>query len=162
MSLGPFAVDILAIVEIEHFLGDLTTTHTRGFYIAPAFLLLAALIPGAWIIKELGLRLPQPKTGEITRASTLFDGLLGPLSTLALLVSFITTLESANYSYEVAAFALAVWAIRLYPPVLAAVTIYRLYVERRVLPSLQAWCDREKIPVKNDLSKTLEAIRPNP
>jgi hypothetical protein len=169
MSLGPFAVDLLAIVEIEHFLGDLTTrttgaANTRGFYIAPVFLLLAglltALIPGAWIINELGLRLANPKTGEITRASAVFDGILGPLGTIALLVSFITTLESANYSYEAAAFALAVWAVRLFPPVLAAVTVYRLIVEPRVLPSLQEWCNQQKILVKQDLPQTLEAIRP--
>ena len=30
------------------------------------------------------------------------------------------------------------------------------------MPTLQAWFDRENIPVKNHLSKTLEAIRPNP
>lgn len=162
MSLGPFSVDILAIVELEHFLGDLST-RTRGFYIAPILLLLAgiitALIPGAWLINELGLRLLIPKTGESIRASALFDGFLGPLSTVALLVSFITTLEGANYSYEAAVFALAVWAIRLFPPVLAAVTIYRLYVEPKVLPSLETWCDQENIPVKKDLPKELEAIR---
>ena len=168
MSLGPFAVDLLAIVEIEHFLGDLTTrtnTTGRGFYIAPLFLLLAALItaliPGAWIINELGLRLANPKTGEIIRASSVFDGILGPLGTLALLVSFITTLQSANYSYETASFALAAWAIRLYPPVLAAVTVYRLYVEPRALPSLEEWCNQQNIPVKQDLAKTLETIRPS-
>jgi hypothetical protein len=165
MSLGPFGLDMLAIVEVEHFFGNLSTG-TRGFYISPVLLLVAgivtALIPGAWIINKLGLRLLNPKTGEIIRAGAVYDGYLGPLSTLALLVSFITTLESANYSYEAAAFALGVWALRLFPPLLAAVTIYRLYVEPKVLPSLQSWCDRENIPVKNDLSTTLETIRPLP
>jgi hypothetical protein len=162
MSLGPFAIDILAIVEVEHFLGELST-RTRGFYVAPVLLLLAgiitALIPGAWIISELGLRLLIPKTGEVLRASALFDGFLGPLSAVALLVSFITTLAGANYSYETAAFALAVWAVRLFPPVLAAVTIYRMYVEPKVLPSLEAWCDQENIPVNKDLPRNLESMR---
>lgn len=167
MSLGPFAVNLLAIVEIEHFLGDLSSKATsRGFYVAPFLLVLAALItaliPGAWIINELGLRLLNPKTGEIIRANAVFDGLLGPLGTLALLVSFITTLQGANYSYETAAFTLAAWSLRLYPPVLAAVTLYRLYVEPRVLPGLEEWCQQQNIPVEPDLTTTLETIRPHP
>jgi hypothetical protein len=168
MSVGPFAIDILAIVEIEHFFGNLNTraVTTRSFYVAPILLVLAgiitALIPAAWIINELGIRHLNPETGEVSRASAIFDGLLGPASAAALLVSFITTLSGANYSYEEAIFALAVWAIRLYPPVLAAVSIYRIVIEPRVLPSLQLWCDQANIPIKNDLPRTLEAMRPNP
>ena len=129
---------------------------------SPALVLLAALItalvPGAWLLSELGLRLLNPKKGEVIRASAIFDGLLGPVSAVALLVSFITTLEGANYSYEAATFALAVWVLRLFPPVLAAVSVYRLLVEPRVLPSLVLWCERENIPVRMDLSQALETI----
>ena len=81
------------------------------------------------------------------------------MSAVALLVSFITSLESASYSYEAATFVLGVWALRLFPPVLAAVTVYRVLVEPRVLPVLQAWCDKEGITIKQNLAETLEAIR---
>jgi len=38
MSLGPFGLDLLAIVEVEHYFGNLSTG-TRGFYISPVLLL---------------------------------------------------------------------------------------------------------------------------
>ena len=54
MSLGPFAIDMLAIVEIEHFFGNLTLTPTgRGFFVAPILLVLAGVITA--MIPEHGL-----------------------------------------------------------------------------------------------------------
>lgn len=167
MCLGPFAVDMLAIVEIEYFFGNLTQiANPRGFFVAPALLLLAgfltALIPGAWLVDTLDIRLVNPKRGEVTRAAALFEGVLGPLGTVALLVSFITTLHEANYSYEQGLFVLGVWAVRLFPPILAAVSVFRVVVEPNVLPSLKTWCDRSGIPVRTDLSAALENVRTQP
>jgi len=163
MSLAPFAVDMLAIVEVEYYLGNLTRRASIGsIFVAPSLLLLAgiitAVIPGAWLVNELGLRLLNPSKGEVLRASQLFDGVLGPLSAVALLVSFVTTLDSAHFSYEEGAFALGVWAVRLFPPVLIAVSFYRLYIEPRVLPKLEAWCETRGFSVREELSKVLETM----
>jgi hypothetical protein len=163
MSLAPFAVDMLAIVEIEYFLGNLSSRALTGsFFVAPTCLLLAgvitALIPGAWLVNEIGLRLLNPSKGEVVRASALFDSFLGPISAVALLVSFVTTLQSAHFSYEEGAFALGVWAVRLFPPVLIAVSIYRLYIEPRVIPKLEIWCERQGFIIREDLSKVLESM----
>jgi hypothetical protein len=167
MSLAPFAVDMLAIVEIEYYLGNLTRRALTGsFFVAPTFLLLAgaitAVIPGAWLVNELGLRLLNPAKGEVLRASGLFDSFLGPLSAVALLVSFVTTLQSAHFSYAEGAFALGVWAVRLFPPVLIAVSVYRLFIEPRVIPKLEIWCQTKGIVVRDDLSKVLETISQGP
>jgi hypothetical protein len=167
MSLAPFAVDMLAIVEIEYYLGNLSSRASIGsIAVAPTLLLLAAaitaIIPGAWLVNELGLRLLNPAKGEVVRASGLFDSFLGPLSVVALLVSFVTTLQSAHFSYEEGAFALGVWAVRLFPPVLIAVSVYRLFIEPRVIPKLEAWCDTRGIVVREDLSKVLETISQGP
>jgi hypothetical protein len=163
MSLAPFAVDILAIVEIEYYLGNLSSRASTGsIIVAPTLLLLAAaitaVIPGAWLVNELGLRLLNPAKAEVLPASALFDSFLGPLSALALLVSFVTTLQSAHFSYEEGAFALGVWAVRLFPPVLIAVSVYRLFIEPRVFPKLEIWCETKGIVVRQDLPKVLETI----
>lgn len=167
MALGPFAVDMLAIVNVEYYFTNLHQSAARGsVIISPLLLLLAAaittFIPGAWLVGQLGLRLLKPKRGEVVSASAIFDGALGPLSAVALLVSFVTTLQSASFSYEAGAFALGVWALRLFPPVLVAVSLYRFWIEPRVLPDLEAWLDHQGIGVRKDLAGTLEALRGAP
>ena len=164
MALGPFAVDMLAIVNIEYYLTNLHQSAARGsIYVSPLLLLMAAgittLVSGAWLVRELGLRVLNPKRGEATSAAALVDGVLGPLSAIAPMVSFVTTLQSASFSYEVGTFALGVWALRLFPPVLVAVSVYRMQVEPRVLPELVAWCESQGIPFRNDLGQSLEALR---
>ncbi len=52
--------------------------------------------------------------------------------------------------------------MRLFPPVLIAVSVYRLYVEPRVIPKLEIWCEAKGIVVRDDLSKVLEAISQGP
>lgn len=167
MALGPFALDMLAIVEIEYFLGTLGPGEAvRGLFVAPALLLLAglitALVAGPWLVDALDVRLVQSKRGEVTRVAAVYEGLLGPVGAAALLVSFITTLHEANYSYEQGLFTLAVWAVRLFPPILAAVSIYRVMVEPRRLPGLRGWCDREGIPIRAGLAATLDTVRAGP
>ena len=167
MALGPFALDMLAIVNVEYYFTNLHLSAVRGsIYVSPLLLLMAAaitvLLPGAWLVRELGLRVLNPKRGEVAQASALFDGALGPLSALALMVSFVTTLQSASFSYEVGAFALGVWALRLFPPVLVAVSVYRMVVEPRVLPKLVSWSEIQGIPFRSDLDQTLETLRKKP
>ncbi len=53
------------------------------------------------------------------------------------------------------------WAVRLFPPVLAAVSVYRVVVQPDVLPSLEHWCEAEGIPVKESLAE-LSQMKPLP
>ena len=167
MALGPFAVDMLAIVNVEYYFTNLHQSAARGsIYVSPLLLLMAAgitaFVPGAWLVSQLGLRLSRPKRGEVASASAIFDGLLGPLSAIALMISFVTTLQSASFSYEAGAFALGVWGLRLFPQVLAAVSLYRIWIEPRVLPDLEVWCDRRGIDVRRDLAEKLEELKKGP
>ena len=53
-------------------------------------------------------------------------------------------------------FLLTIWAVRLFPPVLGAVCVYRLWVEPRILPSLEAWCSTEAIQVRSSLPEIMD------
>jgi hypothetical protein len=166
MSLGPFALDLLVISEVTYFvsLPDVRLLG-RGLVAIPALFVLAglltALVPGAWLLGALDIRLVNPSKGEVVRTAELFESVLGPVGAIALLASFITTLHAVNYSYEQGLVGLGEWAVRLFPPVLLAVSVYRLVVEPDVLPSLEAWCEREGIPVQDSLSDVLSELRPS-
>lgn len=163
-SLGPFAINLVVIAEIEYFLSTPNATlFTRSLFAIPFLLLagvLTSLMPGAWLVDALDLRLVNPSKGEVVREAALFEGLLGPIGALALLVSFVTLAHTVGDSYEQGVILLAVWAARMFPPVLAAVSVYRILIEPDVLPSLQAWSAREGIEVKPSLREALRALGP--
>ena len=163
-SLGPFAIDLLVISEIEYYLsGADVSAFTRGLFSIP-FLLVAgvvtSLLPGGWLVDALDLRLVNPSRGEVVREAALFEGLLGPIGALALLVSFVTLAHSVGDSYEAGVVLLAPWAARMFPPVLAAVSVYRIIIEPDVLPTLRAWASREGIEVKSSLAEALRTLEP--
>lgn len=164
MALGPFAIDLLVITEVEYFFSapDVSALG-RGLVTVPALLILAglitAIIPGPWLVDALGIRLVNPKKGEAVRAAALLDGMLGPIAAVALLASFVTTPHQVNYSYEQGILSLGEWAVRLFPPVLAAVSIFRIVVEPDVMPRLEGWCEREGIEVRTSLAQALSSMQ---
>ncbi|MDD1743924.1 MAG: hypothetical protein LUO85_04780, partial [Methanomassiliicoccales archaeon] len=165
MALGPFAIDLLVITEVEYFFSTPDVSALgRGLITVPALLILAgfitAIIPGPWLVDALGIRFVNPSKGEAVRAAALVDGILGPIAAIALLVSFVTTLHQADYSYEQGILSLGEWAVRLFPPVLAAVSIFRIVVEPDVMPSLEDWCKKEGIEVRTSLAEALSKLRP--
>ncbi len=165
-SLGPFSIDLLVIAEIEYFLsGTDVAVFTRGLFAIP-FLLLAGLVtslmPGPWLADALDLRLVDPHKGEVVREAAIFEGLLGPIGALALLVSFVTLAHTVGDSYEQGIILLALWAVRMVPAVLLAASIYRIAVEPDVLPSLAAWAEREGIEVRPGVEQVLESLRSPP
>jgi hypothetical protein len=48
------------------------------------------------------------------------------------------------------------------PPILIEVSVYRLYVEQRVIPKSEVWCERQGFSIREDLSKVLESISEGP
>ena len=82
------------------------------------------------------------------------------IGTLALLVSFVTLAHSVGDSYEEGVVLLGLWAARMFPPVLAAVSVYRIVIEPDVLPGLRAWADREGIPLSPGVESALKGLRP--
>ncbi len=165
-ALSPFAVDLLVISEIEYFLSSVdTNTFTRNLFSIP-FLLLAgivtSLLPGPWLVDALDLRLVNPAKAELVREASVFEGLLGPLGALALLVSFVTLAHTVGDSYTQGLVVLGLWAARMFPAVLVAVSAYGLMVEPRVLPRLAAWFEANGVPVVPSVDGALESLRAAP
>ncbi|HKW43245.1 MAG TPA: hypothetical protein VJP06_03570 [Thermoplasmata archaeon] len=163
LAIGPFAIDLLVMSELLYLLGPTEVRDLRfGLLAFPLLLFLAglvtSLIPGAWLLDALEIRVVVPKRAEVVRAAELFERILGPLGAAALLASFVTLLHTSGYSYEAGIFLLGIWAVRLFPPVLGAVCVYRLIVEPRVLPSLAAWCAKEGIAVRAALPTSLREL----
>ncbi len=165
-SVGPLAIDLLVIAEIEYFLGAPdVNVFSRGLFSVPFLFLagiLTSLMPGPWLVDALDLRLVNPSKGEVVREAALFEGLLGPIGALALLVSFVTLAHSVGDSYQQGTVLMALWAVRMFPAVLAAVSVYRMYVEPDVLPQLVAWAKGQGIPEVTALPQVLEELRPLP
>lgn len=163
-ALGPFAIDLVVIAEIEYYIsGADVGGFTRALFSIPLLFLaglVTSLLPGAWLVDALGLRLVNPSKGELVREASLFEGILGPLGALALLVSFVTLAHSVGDSYEAGVVLLALWAARMFPPVLAAVSVYRILIEPDVRPGLEAWADREGIPVMARVEQVLQGLAP--
>ncbi len=165
-SLSPLAIDLLVISEIEYWLSSAdASTFTRNLFSIP-FLLLAgivtSLLPGPWLVDALDLRLVNPGKGEVVREASVFEGLLGPLGALALLVSFVTLAHTVGDSYTQGLVILGLWACRMFPAVLVAVSVYRIAVEPDVIPSLVAWSEKSGIPTVTSLEGVLEGLRPVP
>ena len=74
---------------------------------------------------------------------------------VALLAGFVTLLNAYVGSYERALVDLGLWAVRLFPAVFGAVSVYRLVVEPQVLPSLVAWCAKQGIETRTALPNVL-------
>ncbi|HYM39923.1 MAG TPA: hypothetical protein VEY12_07250 [Thermoplasmata archaeon] len=163
-ALGPFAINLVVISEIEYYLsGAEAITFNRVLFSIPLLLLagvVTSLLPGGWLVDALDLRLVNPAKGEIVREAAVFEGLLGPIGALALLVSFVTLAHSVGDSYEAGIVLLALWAARMFPPVLAAVSVYRILIEPDVLPGLRAWAEREGLPVTPSVESALAGLRP--
>lgn len=160
LAIGPFAIDLFVMSELLYLLGPTEVRDLRfGLLAFPLLLLLAglltSLVPGAWLLDALEVRLVATERGEVVRAAELFERILGPIGAVALLASFVTILHTSGYSYESGVFLLAIWAVRLFPPVLGSVCFYRLVVEPRILPSLEAWCAKEGIAVRSSLPGVL-------
>jgi hypothetical protein len=167
LALGPFALDLLVISELTYLVSAQGAADlARGRVLIPSLFLLAGLltafVPGHWLLDALDVRLISPKRGEVTRASALFERFFGPVGAVALLAAFVTMLHSVNYSYEQGLVSLADWALRLFPPVIAAVAFYRVVMEPRILPSLERWCESEGILLMPSLDAVLESVRPRP
>lgn len=163
-SVGPFAIDLLVITELTYFISTPDAQRLgEGLVAIPALLLLAglvtALLPGGWLLDDLDLRLVAPRKGQVVRVAELYERFLGPISAVALLASFVTVLHSVNESYEQALVSLLEWGLLLFPPVLAAVAVFRLVVMPDVRPGLEAWSDRAGIGVTRSLGDVLEALR---
>ncbi len=165
-ALGPFAIDLVVIAEIEYYLsGANESVFARALFSIPLLFLagvVTSLMPGGWLVDALDLRLVNPSNGEVVREAALFEGILGPIGALALLVSFVTLAHSVGDSYEAGVVLLALWAARMFPPVLVAVSVYRVMVEPDVLPSLRTWADREGIPVTPAVEPALRSLAPRP
>ncbi len=163
-ALGPFAIDLVVIAEIEYYLsGANESTFARALFSIPLLFLagvVTSLLPGGWLVDALDLRLVTPSRGEVVREAALFEGILGPIGALALLVSFVTLAHSVGDSYEAGVVLLSLWAARMFPPVLAAVSVYRILIEPDVLPSLRTWADREGILVTSAVEPALRALAP--
>jgi hypothetical protein len=166
MALGPLAIDLMVISEIVYFLSDADArTFGPKLFTVPLLLLaavLTSLLPGPWLAGALDLRLVTPRRGEIVREASLFEGLLGPLAALALLVSFVTTAHAEGDSYTQGVVILGLWATRMFPAVLVSVTVYRIVVEPDVLPSLEAWAAKQGIETMPGLPAVLERLHPMP
>ncbi|TLZ55125.1 MAG: hypothetical protein E6K15_08470 [Methanobacteriota archaeon] len=163
LAVGPFAIDLFVMSEILYLFGPAEVQDLRfGLIAFPILLLLAglltSLVPGAWLLDALEVRVVNPPRGEVVRAADLFERILGPIGAAALLASFVTVLHTSGYSYEGGIFLLTIWAVRLFPPVLGAVCVYRLWVEPRVLPSLEAWCRKEGIAARSSLPGVLDEV----
>ncbi len=160
MAIGPFSIDLFVIAEVLFLAGTPDVRALRFSLLAfPLLLVLAGMLtslaPGAWLLDALEVRLIAPERGEVVRAAELFERILGPVGAVALLGSFVTLLHTAGYSYEAGLFLLGLWAVRLFPPVLGAVCVYRLVVEPRVLPSLEAWAANAGIETRTSLPQVL-------
>src|SRR5207247_9331583 len=112
------------------------------------------LLPGAWLLDGLELRLVNPARGEVVRPAEWFERTLGPVGAVAILAGFVTLLHTSGFSYELALYDLGLWAVRLFPAVFGAVCVYRLAIEPQVLPGLDAWCAKAGI----DTRKALPAV----
>ncbi len=165
-ALSPLAIDLLVISEIVYFFsGADQTTFGRSLFAVPLLLLagiITSLLPGPWLVDAMDLRLVNPAKGELVREASLFEGLLGPLGALALFVSFVTTAHAVGDSYTQGLVILGLWAARMFPAVLVAVSVYRLVIEPDVLPSLEAWCAKEGIETVSSLEVVLQGLRPAP
>src|SRR2546422_579195 len=117
--------------------------------------LLTSLLPGAWLLDALDLRLVNATRGEVIRPAEWFERTLGPVGAVAILVGFVTLLHASGYSYESALFLLGLWAVRLFPAVFGVVCVYRLVIEPQVLPTLGAWCARSGIETRKSLPSVL-------
>jgi len=166
-AVGPFAIDLFVLSEILYFFGPADVKDLRFSLLAfPVLLLFAglltSLVPGAWLLDALEVRAVSPLRGEVVRAAELFERILGPIGAVAFLASFVTLLQTSGYSYETGLYLLAIWAVRLFPPVLGAVCVYRLWVEPRVLPSPEAWAAKEGIAIRPSLPDVLREIGASP
>ena len=165
-ALSPFAIDLLVISEIEYFLGGTdVNAFARGLFTIPLLLLagiLTSLLPGPWLVDALDLRLVRPTKGEAIREAAVFEGLLGPIGALALIASFVTLAHTVGDSYDQGLVLLGLWAARMFPAILVAVSVYRIAVEPKVLPELVAWTSREGIEVAPSLQGVLEGLWPAP
>ena len=163
-ALGPLAIDLLVISEIVYFLSNANAESFGPRLFAVPLLLLAgvvtSLLPGPWLVGVMDLRLVNPAKGEVVREASLFEGLLGPVAALALLVSFVTTAHAVGDSYTQGIVILGLWAARMFPAVLAAVSVYRIVIEPDVLPGLEAWCAEQGIETVPSLEGVLEGLRP--
>src|SRR5207249_4516053 len=76
-----------------------------GFVAFPILLLaglLTSLLPGAWLLDGLELRLVNPARGEVVRPAEWFERTLGPVGAVAILAGFVTLLHTSGFSYELA------------------------------------------------------------
>src|SRR6266704_2130393 len=129
-----------------------------GFVAFPILLLaglLTSLLPGAWLLDRLELRLVNPSRGEVVRPAEWFERTSGRSGAVAILAGFVTLLHTYLNSYESAIFLLGLWAVRLFPALFGAVCVYRLVIEPEVLPTLEAWCAKEGIQTRETLPTVL-------
>src|SRR3989441_5332246 len=86
MSIGPFAIDVLVMAEIVFLQAtdarQLTAALVAGFVAFPILVVAGlgtSLLPGAWLLDALELRLIHPARGAILRPAEWFERPLGPV-----------------------------------------------------------------------------------
>ncbi len=165
MALAPFSINLLVLAQLVYLHGIWDPRLLRTSLIALATVvalsaLLTSLPPGVWLLDALGLRYVDAKAGSIVPVSELFSRSLGPAGAVAGLASFIILLHTAGYSYETGLQLLSMWIATLFPAILAATCFYRIVVEPRVVPKLQAWFSREGIRARESLEEALSVGSP--
>src|SRR5437879_5422188 len=78
---------------------------TPAYFLAIALVpialsLVTSLLPGAWLLDALELRLIKPARGEVVRPAEWFERTLGPVGAVAILAGFVTLLHTSVFSYE--------------------------------------------------------------
>src|SRR5205823_3691761 len=144
-----------------------------GIRETPAYFLAIALVPVAlWLVPAFsralargayeahrrlfggeGVYVRLPAAEPVRLRDTILMS-IGPFA-VALLAGFVTLLNAYVGSYERALVDLGLWAVRLFPAVFGAVSVYRLVVEPQVLPSLVAWCAKQGIETRTALPNVL-------
>src|SRR5437763_16628650 len=112
-----------------------------GFVAFPILLLaglLTSLLPGAWLLDGLELRLVNQARGEVVRPAEWFERTLGPVGGVAILAGFVTLLHTSGFSYELALYDVGHCAVLLFRAELGALCDCRVAIAPHVVPRVDA------------------------
>src|SRR5256712_2185548 len=111
MSIGPFAIDVLVMAEIVYVQAtdarQLTAALVAGLVAFPILLLaglLTSLLPGAWLLDGLELRLVNPARGEGVRPPGWVERALRPGGAMAVLAGVGARPPTARATLPIKAF----------------------------------------------------------
>src|SRR2546425_3130368 len=122
MSIGPFAIDVLVMAETVFLQAtdarQLTAALVAGFVAFPILLLaglVTSLLPGAWLLDALELRLINPARGEGVRPAGGFEGALGPVGAMGILAGVGRQAQQVGDPHDLAALILRLQARGRFP-----------------------------------------------